>query len=81
MAMKNLLSCVVILLFSISTNYAQTPESFNYQAVVKNSSNELIKNQDVSVRISILQDSETGTSVYIETHDVTTSNSGQIGYA
>ena len=33
---------------------AQVPDAFNYQAVVRNSSGEVVANQNVSFRISIL---------------------------
>ncbi|MEN8118485.1 MAG: hypothetical protein ABFS16_15995 [Bacteroidota bacterium] len=55
---------------------AQVPDAFNYQAVVRNNSGEVVSNQNVSFRISILQNSETGTSVYSETHNVTTNDFG-----
>lgn len=53
--------------FTITGN-AQVPEAFNYQAVVRNASGEIIANTVVSLKISILQDSETGVTIYSETH-------------
>jgi len=55
---------------------AQVPNAFSYQAAVRNSSGEVISNQDVSFRISILQNSESGTTVYSETHQTTTNAFG-----
>ena len=47
-----------------------------YQAVVRNSANTLIANQNVSARISIVQGNATGTVIYTETHQVTTNANG-----
>ena len=55
---------------------AQVPEAFSYQAVVRNASGEVISNQPVNFRISILSGSEIGTTIYSETHSVTTNNFG-----
>jgi hypothetical protein len=50
-----------------ATTFAQSPEKMNYQAVVRDSSNNLVTNQTVGMRISILQTSVAGTVVYSET--------------
>ena len=54
---------VVVLTVSIA---AQSPQKMSYQAVVRNSSNELVKSSPVGMRISILRSSATGTEVYKE---------------
>lgn len=74
--MRKLLTSIFLML-AIST-LAQVPQGFNYQAVIRNSSGELITEQDVSVRISILQGSTTGSPVYTETHSVQTNTFGLI---
>ena len=56
--------------------FAQVPQKMNYQAVVRNASNSLVANQNVSARISILQGSATGAAVYSETHNVQTNANG-----
>ena len=58
---------------------AQAPEKMSYQAVVRTSSNALVINQNVGMRISILQGSTTGASVYQETHVATTNQHGLVG--
>jgi hypothetical protein len=45
---------------------AQAPQKFSYQAAVRNSSNQLVSNGSVGVKISIVQTSETGSVVYQE---------------
>ena len=65
----------LILVFSLIVN-AQVPAGFNYQAVVRNSSGDVIVNQTVKFKFSILQTSSTGTPVYVETQSATTNDFG-----
>jgi uncharacterized protein (TIGR02145 family) len=59
-----------------SSLWAQSPNKFSYQAVVRNGSGVLVQNSNVSFRISILQSTSTGTVVYSETHIVGTNANG-----
>jgi hypothetical protein len=72
--MKNLF--LVIILYSFLDVKAQAPNSMSYQAVIRNSMNQVISNQNISIRLSILQGSETGISVFQETHQTTTNVNG-----
>jgi formylglycine-generating enzyme required for sulfatase activity len=54
------------------------PQKFSYQAVVRNAANLLLDSQTVSIRINILQGSESGTAVYTETHTGNTNANGLI---
>ncbi|MFC2151451.1 hypothetical protein ACFLSE_02905 [Bacteroidota bacterium] len=76
MVKKSLLFCFVLAL-SISM-FAQVPDAFKYQAVIRNSSGEIIPNQNISLRISILDGSASGTNVFTETHSETTSDLGLV---
>lgn len=67
--------CAVLLTASV---FAQAPEKMSYQAVIRNSSNQLITSQDIGMRISILQGSIYGASVYVETHSTTTNTNGLV---
>jgi len=58
--------------------FAQTPEKMSYQAVIRNSSNQLVTNQLVGMQISILQGSANGTAVYVETQTPNTNANGLI---
>jgi hypothetical protein len=58
--------------FCLLSSYAQSPQAFKYQTVVRNSSNQIVPNQAVGLKISILQGSAIGTAVYVETHATTT---------
>jgi uncharacterized delta-60 repeat protein len=50
----------------------------SFQAVIRDASGELVANQSVGLRMSILQGSVSGSSVYTETHSPTTNSSGLI---
>lgn len=56
--------------------FAQTPQGFNYQAVVRNTNGSVIANQSVSFRISIRQGTANGNLVYKETDTATTNQFG-----
>ena len=57
---------------------SQAPQSFNYQAVIRDSSNSIISNQDIGVQIAILQGNANGNSVYTEIFSETTNDYGLI---
>lgn len=66
---QNLL-IALFLLFTIGSINAQiTPPFMNYQAVIRNASNELVTDQSVGVQVSIIQESESGTVVFTEIYD------------
>ena len=67
---------LITLLFSIFSVEAQIYSGPTYQAVVRNSSNVLISNTVVGVKISILQSTPTGTVVFSERHTPTTNANG-----
>ncbi|OYU82748.1 MAG: hypothetical protein CFE24_14325 [Flavobacterium sp. BFFFF2] len=48
----------------------------SYQSVVRNASNQILANQSIGVKISIVEGSITGTVVYSEAHTTTTNASG-----
>ncbi|MBI5218117.1 MAG: tail fiber domain-containing protein [Bacteroidia bacterium] len=75
--MKKCLVIFISMLIS-ATIFAQSPNAFSYQAVVRNSSGTVIPNQNVSFRINILQGSSTGLSVYSEEHSATTNPFGLV---
>jgi uncharacterized protein (TIGR02145 family) len=75
--MKKLTTLFAILLCA-ATLFAQAPEKFTYQAVVRNASNSLVANVHVGVRVSILQGGVNGTLVYMETQSGVTNANGLI---
>ena len=62
-----------LLIVSLSS-FAQM--GLNFQGVARNSSNAILANQQVNLRLSILQGSSTGTAEYTETRKVTTNAQG-----
>jgi len=75
--MKRIAFLLLIFLgVKVLVGFAQIPNEFNYQAVIRDNSEELIKNQNVSIKISILDESET--VLYSETHAVTSNAYGMI---
>jgi hypothetical protein len=65
---------LLFLLFSIFTLSisAQAPQAFNYQGVARDNKGVALANQNISLRMSILSGSASGTAEYVETHSVTT---------
>ena len=59
--MKKLFTLLAVAITLIVS--AQAPQGFNYQATVRNTAGELISNQSVSFKFSILLNSDLGTEV------------------
>lgn len=62
----------------IASLFAQAPEKMNYQAIIRNSDNQLVSNQQVNMRFSILQGTLNGIAIYVETHAQTTNANGLV---
>jgi hypothetical protein len=75
--MKQTFLFTLLLLQSIF-GFTQAPNKMSYQAVVRNSNNTVVSNHAVGMRISILQGTATGSSVYTETQSPTTNANGLI---
>lgn len=73
---KKLFTLLALVITLIST--AQAPQGFNYQAIVRNTAGQLLLNQSVSFKFSILQNSDTGTVVYSENQTANTDDLGHI---
>ena len=72
---------LIILLSALSIMLAlqaESPEKISYQAIIRNTKGELVKNQAIGMKVSILQTSATGTVVYAETHTPTTNINGLV---
>ena len=74
--MKKLFTLIALIV--ITTINAQAPQGFNYQATVRNNTGQLLLNQTVLVKFSILQNSDTGTVVYGENQTAITDDLGHI---
>ncbi len=75
--MKKIFTILIVVLLTINL-FAQTPQKMSYQAVVRNSENNLVINTQVGMRISILQGGATGQAVYTETQTPTTNANGLV---
>ena len=69
------LTLLLILLQSVLT-LAQAPQKMAYQSVLRNATNQIVANQSIGVKISIVEGALTGTTVYSETHTTTTNANG-----
>ena len=70
------LSIIILANLLLSSSiFAQSPDKMSYQAVIRNSSDQLVPNQSVGMQISILQNS---TPVFVETHNATTNVNGLV---
>ncbi len=67
-----------MLVLCAASLFAQAPEKFTYQAVVRNANNTLVANAQVGVRVNILQGTATGNAVYSETHMVSSNANGLV---
>ncbi len=77
--MKTTISRIAITMFFVlilAYTYAQAPKAFNYQAVARDASGNVLDNQLLGIRISIHKGTATGNIVYSEVHGPTTNNFG-----
>jgi len=70
--MKKIYLSFVLFSFIAISVLSQTPQAVKYQAIARDDVGNIIADQDVSLRISILEGSASGTNVYSETHVVHT---------
>ena len=62
-------------------SFAQSPESFNYQAVARNASGQAIANTSISIQFKVRQGGASGTAIYSEEHLTTTNAMGLFNLA
>jgi hypothetical protein len=77
---KNILTLVIIMIIS-TQSFAQTPQKFNYQAVCRDNSGNIIAGQTVSLRLTIHDLLPGGAVLYKETHSATTNSFGLVTLA
>lgn len=65
--MKKQITLLMIVILTLSVS-AQSPQRMSYQCVVRNTAGTLMANQSVGLRITILQNTSTGSVVYQETY-------------
>ncbi len=75
--MKKFFTLVITLVISILA-FTQSPQKISYQAIIRNSSNTLVADKTIGMKISILKSTATGTAVYVETQSPKTNANGLI---
>ncbi|CAM1356683.1 hypothetical protein [Tenacibaculum halocynthiae] len=75
--MKKFFSLLIAIIITSSV-FGQTPDQISYQAVIRDATNALIKEQSIGVQISILKGSINGSAVYSETQTPLTNKNGLI---
>ena len=79
--MKGVIKGSILFLFFImihAVGIGQAPDLISYQAIIRNSSNELVSNVSVGTRISILRGTAADVLLYQEEHSVKTNLNGLI---
>ena len=75
--MKKINLTMVMIIIAI-TVLAQAPQAFKYQAVVRDNAGNVLVNQNVTFRFSILEGSASGTVIFLETHEAITNEFGLV---
>jgi hypothetical protein len=70
---KILLALFLLISFAV---YAQVPSQINYQGIARNSVGNVLPNKKITVRLSVHDQTTTGTVVYSETRNIITSGLG-----
>jgi hypothetical protein len=73
--MKNI-TLIALLLCTLTTLFAQTPQKMSYQSVIRKADGSLVSNTSVKIKVSILQGAANGTASYVETQTTTTNPNG-----
>ena len=76
--MKKFYAILCLAIASLTQLQAQTPQGFNYQATVRNTTGELIINSNVYFKFNVIQGAQTTVPVFTETHYVPTDDLGQV---
>jgi len=76
--MKPLTQLIFSLFFFLILNFSigQTPQVFKYQTIVRGVDGSAAISQNVGMRLSIIKNSISGDTIYVETHNVQTSSHG-----
>lgn len=75
--MKKIIAICAVLVMATSV-FAQAPNKMSYQAIIRDGSNNLVSSTPVGIQISILQNSASGTAVYVETQTPTSNVNGLV---
>jgi hypothetical protein len=73
--MKNLILTLVLTSLNVYV-FSQSPQSFQYQAVIRDALGNALQSQSVSLKLSIIPISALGAAEYVETHTISTNAFG-----
>lgn len=71
----SIFSAIVFALL-VNISYAQSPQAISYQGVARDVAGNVLANQNISIRVTLLSGNPTGTTQYVETHSLTTNTFG-----
>jgi len=74
--MKKLLTLAILILTGSMFIYSQVPQAMTYKAIAKDDWGIALPNKAITLRFTIIQDSEYGTEIFRETHNTITSKFG-----
>jgi len=77
--MKKIITILAAVIITANV-FAQAPQLMSYQAVIRNGSGALVTNQNVGMRIQVLQGSQFGAAVFVETQTGTTNANGLVTF-
>ena len=69
---------LLLSLFIATSALAQTPEKVSYQAVIRDAEGVLVIDKELDITMSILQGSDLGTAIYVETQATQTNANGLV---
>lgn len=76
--MKRILLLLAFSIAALTQGFGQVPYKMSYQAVIRDNSNHLVTNQQIGLRISVLQGSESGLVLFSETLSPSTNANGLV---
>ncbi|MBN1340871.1 MAG: hypothetical protein JXA03_16200 [Bacteroidales bacterium] len=77
-ACKRMAGAAAVVMMIINLSFAQVPQAFKFEFLVRTYNGNIATNTPVNLRISILDGSANGSIVYSETHNSTTDNFGML---
>lgn len=72
------ITLLIITLLIFQGTWCQAPGKMSYQAVIRDSENNLMSNQAIGIKVSVLQATINGTVVYEETHNTNSNANGLV---
>ncbi|MCF6350993.1 MAG: hypothetical protein L3J23_08205 [Flavobacteriaceae bacterium] len=74
---KNITTLIFTIVFSI-ISFAQVPELMSFQAVIRDADSKLVSDQNVGIKVSILEATSSGNPIYVERHQRSTNINGLV---